>query len=265
MSKKLFISLAPVLAIAAFAIMPVAAQAVLTEPVYYSGAAGTTLVTATNKTVVSWGTLTLKTIKGGTGEVTCHNAAAGVIKNPNGTASPGEGLTQIFATFDCEKVPCQTVGLPAGFEPSVLGEKLPWAAKQESVGVHESKSLTTGVKVAIGCDTIEKSPTNGGPGPAGADTIEAKPNAPGSGEGLKSNFFALVKDFGSNKPRNTANARSLTLGPPGLTFGPGTGELEQEPAGSGITGQTEGSLKVIGYANQEIITVCDENPATACP
>jgi len=231
MSKKLFIGLAPVLAIVAFAMMPVVAQA--EEPHYFQNGV---LQTATNRTVIAWGTLTLKTNKGGTGELTCHNSVAGTIKNPEGGGA-GEGSTQVFATYDCEKIPCATFGLG---EPQVKAEKLPWPSKEESIGVHEARSTSTGVKVAIGCE-----------------------EAPGTEK-----FIPLVKDFGSNKPQNF-NGGGKASNPGFVQFATGSGELEQEPAGSGITGGTEGKLKALGYANQEVIGVCDvkstEGAPSICP
>jgi hypothetical protein len=96
-------------------------------------------------TVILWGTVTLKTVLGGSGEVTCHTVGAGTVENPPGGGA-GAGLTQVFATFDCEQAGMCT----SGETVAVVAESLPWqSALEAEPSVIRDK--TTGVKEKIGC------------------------------------------------------------------------------------------------------------------
>src|SRR5438128_10478375 len=93
------------LALAAFVVMPATSMA--TTPHYTSNGPN---IGAEPVTTTAWGTITLKGTKGGTpgSFITCHNSAAGTAANPGGGVPatdkvPGSGLTQVFATFDCEQ------------------------------------------------------------------------------------------------------------------------------------------------------------------
>lgn len=138
MSKKLFISLAPLLAIAAFAVTPMEAQAA-----HYT--VGGVTAGSEPTTVIGWGTLTLTTVVGGTGNITCHNASAGTIDN---VAGVGHGSTQVFATYDCESTTC-----PA--ENAATAEALPWPSVLTEAKVGTIRSETTKVKVKITCKAGE--------------------------------------------------------------------------------------------------------------
>src|SRR5438552_19079191 len=120
--KKTFLrSLAPVLVIAAFAAVPLAAQA---APHYYTNGAKVKEGEASQKGSIAWGNITLVGTKGNIlgGHITCHNAAAGTLFNPTGGGA-GEGLVTQFAPFACEQekiCPTGTNGV------EVKSENLPW-------------------------------------------------------------------------------------------------------------------------------------------
>jgi alpha-tubulin suppressor-like RCC1 family protein len=98
--------------------------------------------------LISWGTLTLRTVAGGSGEVTCHSAEAGTVANPAG-AGAGVGSTQVLATFDCESTTCPYTSV-------VTAESLPWPSVLEYEG-SVIRVKTTGVKLKIDCQKEGKS------------------------------------------------------------------------------------------------------------
>src|ERR1700730_3180610 len=57
------------------------------------------------RTVLSWGTLMLKTAGGGAGEVVCHTAGVGTVANPAGKG-PGVGATELLPSLRCESTTC---------------------------------------------------------------------------------------------------------------------------------------------------------------
>jgi hypothetical protein len=224
MKKKFLMSLAPLLAITALAVVP-AAQA---APHYWVNGAKLKEGVANTKTSIAWGTITLKGTKGGTpgNKITCHNAAAGTAFNPELEAA-GEGLTQVFATFDCEQefvCPAKTTGV------AVTAEKLPWTNKLTEEVVGTIRQETNGVKVQIEC-------------------FEG---------GIKIASIPFV--IGATEKGQRPNSKSGTsaLHPGFLEFDSGSGELEVEGSAGTITGKTEGVVKVLGYNAQELIVT--KNP-----
>jgi hypothetical protein len=190
------IGLAVLSAAAALAIVPVAAQAV-TEPHYFQNGV---LQTATPRLIVEWGPLTAKAAKS-PGETTCHISAAGTVFNPTGGGT-GQGSTQVFAFYDCEKVPCSALGLG---EPQVKAERLPWLSQLESIGIHEARADITGIKFAIGCE-----------------------EAPGT-----ERFVPLVKLFGTGKPQTSNGAvRRRIRGSSNLVIHPASGNRNRLDQGS---------------------------------
>jgi hypothetical protein len=120
MSKKLLLSVAPLLVTVAFAAMPAVSQA---TPQFYKN--GTVIPAGQSVPTISWGTLNLAA--GGT-TVTCQNAALADILNVSGA---GKGETTNFATANCslstgECKPSQ------GLEVVVTAEELPWGLELES-------------------------------------------------------------------------------------------------------------------------------------
>jgi hypothetical protein len=226
MRKKFLIGFAPLLAIAALAMTPVAAQAV---PHYYVNGAIVKAGTAFTKTSIAWGNITLKGTKGNItgGHITCHNAAAGTLFNPTGGGA-GEGLTSQFAPFACEQeliCPTKTTGV------AVKPEVLPWKNLLTEEVVGTIRQETNGVKVDIICSE-------------GAVVIAE----------LK---FVIPAAEKGQRPHAVEGTEALHPGL--LEFDtPGSGELELEGSLDGVAGRTEGAVKILGYNAQELIA--SKNP-----
>jgi hypothetical protein len=225
MSKKLLAGFASVLAVAAFAVLPVAAQAV---PHYYVNGAKLKEGTAFAKTSVLWGTITLKGTQGNpVGHVTCHTAAAGTLFNPTGGGA-GEGLTQQYAPFACEQeliCPTKTTS------EALVAENLPWANVLTEEVAGTIRQETTGVKldlvcregtVIIGEPRFAVAPAERGPRPKAVEGTEA--------------LHPGIREFDT----------------------PGSGELELEGSSNGVHVRFEGAVKLLGYNAQELIAV--KNP-----
>jgi hypothetical protein len=140
MKAKLFASLAPLLAIAAFAVVPAAAQA---EPHWYKKLAliGTAPVTTTTS-----GTLTLNAL-GST--IVCKLSDAEEIWNPTG--GPGVDLVTSFVLSPCKNKVASPV-CPKG-SITVKAEALPWPSRLVSTPPPSSviRDEIVGVKLLVGC------------------------------------------------------------------------------------------------------------------
>ncbi len=112
MNKKLFVSLVPLLAIAAFAVMPAAAQA---EPHWYIH--GKLVGPAPGKRTTFKGPITFQV---GTTIITCDLRTKLQVWNPMGGGA-GEDDTDEFTLKKCESAP---VLCPKQIE--VIGNGLPW-------------------------------------------------------------------------------------------------------------------------------------------
>jgi len=225
MKRKFAVGLAPVLAIAAFMVVPMAAQAV---PHYWVNGAVLPAGTAKTKVSIAWGNITLKGTKGNItgGHVTCHNAAAGTLFNPTGGGA-GEGLVTQFAPFSCEQeliCPTKTTGV------KVLAEKLPWTNLLTEEVAGTIRQETKGIKVDIVCSE-------------GAVVIAE----------LK---FVIPAAEKGQRPKGVEGTEALHPGQ--LEFGEGSGELELEGSLDGVAGITEGAVKTLGYNAQELIAL--KNP-----
>jgi hypothetical protein len=230
MFKKLFIGLAPLLAVAAFAVMPVAAQA---TGHYYSN--GLKIAEGSKKTVSEWGTLTLAGVKGGTlpNHITCHTAAGGTLENPVGGGA-GVGSTEVFVAYQCES---ENI-CPAGTVAKVTAEKIAngvgWPNVLSEPEAEKWRTESSKVKLDIGCfNSVELEKREGGEhfveiGGYGTETELQRPE--------------------THKGTNAAH-------PGGVIFGAGSGELEIEGGGGTFTSKTEGEVKTLGYLNQELINV----------
>jgi hypothetical protein len=221
MKRKSLMSLAGLLAVAAL-VVPAAAQAV---PHYYSNGS---INNAEPRTAIAWGTITLALTKPpslvGT-TITCHNAAAGTQLNPTGGAA-GEGLTEVFTTFQCES----ELNCLAGESTHVDAENLPWTNKLTEEVVGTIRQETTKVKVKIFCEK-EKVVS-------------------------KSNNFVIGATEKGQRPKTVHGTSALHPGI--LEFGAGSGELEVEGSGNTVSGKTEGEVKTLGYLEQELLNV--KNP-----
>jgi len=201
MNRKFLVSLASLLVISAFAVMPMAAQA---EPHYYKNA---TLIKEGEKVqVLGWGKLTLTSAAG---TVTCDNAATGFVEN---VATEGKGATQTFATYNCSTAACP---LETRAEPY----KLPWLSTLFLEG-ETTRSRSVGVEVIIGCWFGPPS------GPGNVSTSER--NTPAA---------ELLPFAGESTPKS-ANGKTATK-PSHVQFGAGSGELINGKVGGGkTTGET---------------------------
>ena len=140
MPHKRLAGLPPVLAAAAFALMPVGAQA---SPHYYANGAKIKEGEANKKTFIAWGNITLIPTEGSIlgGHMTCHNVWAGTLFNPTGGGA-GEGQVQQYAPYQCE----QTLICPAKTtEVTIKPEHLPWPnlLTEEVAGVFRQETGPT--------------------------------------------------------------------------------------------------------------------------
>lgn len=246
MSKKLYIGLAPLLAIAAFAMTPAAAQALV--PHWYVN--GNKLAEGEVVPVIAWGQLTLESEPAGSAAPTvCENAAGGTIVNPVGGGA-GKGQTTRFSTWNCADTECPA-GVVDGFEKEfeVISppQDLPWPS--ELIGTSPKFKLNSEkVVVELGCvlhGLTKEAAGEGGP-------TEATGTA---GENEQKALAPFVKCETTATHLQDPEAKN------GSNAGPAQSTLIfNQPAGSGlicagtITGRTSEQLKTMGYDNSELIT-----------
>jgi hypothetical protein len=160
MSKKLLMSVAPLLATVAFVVMPAVAQA--HEPVYWvNGAKLPRLGPEEGKPVpyVSWGTLTLSNSLNPAHPVTCENAVGGSVWNPEGAESPGEEVTNGWTAYNCKQEECDNQGgklqvlMENEATPGLIaGVGLEWKGKLNGNTSNTTIKLkSTNVKVFVSC------------------------------------------------------------------------------------------------------------------
>jgi hypothetical protein len=189
-------------------------------PHYYVNGAKLKEGSASAKTAIAWGTITLTGTKGNVlgGHLTCHTAAAGTLENPTGGGA-GEGLIQQYAPFACE----QELVCPTGTtRVTLVAENLPWhdQLKEEVAGTIRRE--TTGLKVDIVCV-------------AG------------------SNIVAELKFEGGTSGKAVEGTGALH---PGIfEFDAASGELDLQGPPEITKFKPEGALKVLGYNAQELISV----------
>jgi phosphodiesterase/alkaline phosphatase D-like protein len=186
-------------------------------PHYYSNGV---LVGSEPLTVVGWGTLALKIVAGGSGEVACHTVQAGTVDNP-ASGLGGVGSTQVFAAFECEHngvcPPATTVALTA--------EALPWPTALVEAEGGPIRAQTTGAKIKIDCQKE------------------------GTSEGSETFVGAVQPSF---------HHGTSALHPAFLEFAAGSGVLEKEGSKGGVQAKIEGEVRMLGYDEQELINV--KNP-----
>lgn len=231
MKKKFLISLAPLAVIAAFAVAPVGAQAACTAPacphVYINGAKAPE---ATIEREIAWGTLHLK--NGVLGEVTCRNIFAGFAENPTGGGA-SIGKVQAFFPYECESQSCLNLG---GKGIAVTAGKMPWIAEANEPVAGQPRQKT-GFK---GSEKEKKPP------PSEPGYVEFNVNC----EGVTAPTF-----FGESDPLIQNNGKSIGASPGELKFTPGEAnepELESEAVKGGTT---EGKVKTMGFATQQLLAV----------
>ena len=270
MSKKLLIGLAPLLVTAAFAVMPVAAQAAAGSPHFYTAETAASIIKEGKKVpVVSFGTLTLKNVKNGTGaSVTCHNVIGAIDENPKAAEGektghegpPGTDVTEAFDPYECSSAACTSaaVGDPLeGTYISVLAEPTPFKSPAEPGGNAQNldwQAVLTNDTTATSQPRIRNK------------TLYAKVNvichvAIGEKETGELEFENLPEiSEGSNQPWTGtlhkfpgASYGFLEFDGPSASTGEGSGELHGPPGEETRTGKTEGTLFTAPYSETGII------------
>jgi hypothetical protein len=233
MFKKLFIGLAPPLAVAAFAVMPVAAQA---TGHYYSN--GLKLAEGSKKTVIEWGTLTLAGVNGDLqgheGRLTCHTAAGGTVENPVGGGA-GVGATEVYVAYQCESEKTCVAGTVARPTAENIANGVGWPNALTEPEPEKWRTESSKVRVRIACYAVTEPET----GTGGEDYVE-------------------IGGYGTETPgqglRPETHKGTGAGHPGGVVFGTGSGEVQSETKPT-ETGRYEGELKTLGYLNQELINV----------
>jgi hypothetical protein len=135
MHRKLLASLAPLLAIAAFAVMPAAAQAV---PHWYKS--GVLLKEGQRVQTITWGTVSIITA---VGNFICKKSNAEDIENPIG-GGPGVDRMVLFDLYECVAPGCP-------LETRVEAFKLPWLTELTIGSGGEILHKIKGIKLVLGC------------------------------------------------------------------------------------------------------------------
>jgi hypothetical protein len=245
MSKKLLISLGPLFATVAFAAMPAVAQADHYE-------VSKEAAPVERVPYISWGKLALTNTEGGT-PVECENAVGGWVEK-GGENEETTGWTAYNCTdVECENAPVEPLVPHIGviFEnenaPETNPVQLHWPGKLETQGTNV-RLKSENVQVFVHCNVLSAPPKEEeeteGPLTGLYKHVGVEWNLPGS-----VTCWAGPIHGGTSKPK-TVN-QELPI-PGKLTFTGGNGgELECSNAGKGIT---TGSLKTLGFNNQEEIS-----------
>jgi len=278
MSKKLCISLAPLVAIAAFVVMPAVAQAAI--PHYYVN--GESLAAGDKRPVLAWGTLTLTPLAPSKQLPTsCENSAGSKVENPGGPGGPaGKGKTEDFSSWNCTNAACppSEIEFPPGSSkkiakefivfpgPTVIPAKTGGYAKESQPWPNELiesasspskiRLKAEGVVVVLACiggHTVETG------GPLGGDTDKDAPQFLAE----PTVCFTIPGATSAAKQEPIANNGTQIGGPvtAEVVFDePAAGTLEckgpKGPTESEVItykGGTSGPLKVMGYNEQELI------------
>ena len=239
MRNSLLMGLAPVLVIAAFAVMPVAARA---EPHYYES--GTLIAEVEKVPIVEWGTLNFHPFPDVAPLTTCESTMGGYVSNG---AEVGIGATSEFVTYNCVNANCPpgkvTIeGRDYEKEFTVDAQGLPWPntlIEEEGIRV-----LSTNVELAIGC--VAHGLSNTSP-PGGTE-----PGKPGAQE----QFYMAPPTVCVTTPERqqkpvSVPGRNTTITSK-VQYDQFAGGLSC--AGGAVEGKTAGSLKVMGYRESELIT-----------
>jgi hypothetical protein len=262
MSKKLVISLASVVAVVAFMVTPMAAQA---TPHYFENEEG--IAAGLKVHVLAWGSLTLTPEGIALAPTTCENAVGGFVENPEGPAgaAAGAGATEDFASWNCANGACppgeieyppgsskkaekEFIVFPGGKE--YAKQSLPWPSKLTGAAA-PFRSETTGVIVDLAC--VASHVSEQGP-PFGGDTDHDTPAF------LATPTVCVTEPGKAKQEPQTKNGTQIG-GPLTSTvvFDPGAGKLscvtEVEKKPVAFKGNTEGQLKAFTYEGQNIVKV----------
>jgi hypothetical protein len=253
MSKKLLTSIAPLLALAAVAVMPVAAQAV--TPHWYKS--GAKLEAGTSEPIVTFGGEVNLSQTSSVGEINCRQVGGGSVENPVGGGA-GIGRTDSVEFFECKSPQCE----------AAIREK--FGVEGRGTATTQNNPAATQEPSAVGWnDELEESTV------AGVSSVREKigepfstfktPSPPGMIRATIQCQVASTKTpvleavfEGELKPEigvaKTANLNGNSAGVPSqfkFNFAT-TGTLHSKEAGEG---SAHGNLKYLGYFHQEVITV----------
>jgi hypothetical protein len=179
MFKELFSGLAPLLAVAAFAVIPVAAQA---TGHYYSN--GLKIAEGSKKTVIEWGTITLAGgiesapcgARNTAWHLTCHTAATGTVENPVGGLR-GVGATEAYAAYQCESENAVPTGTVARLMPEKIENGVGWPTAVIEPEPGKWRVEGSKVKVRIACAPVDGTRNNSRLGTLRRDRWIRKRNA----------------------------------------------------------------------------------------
>jgi len=166
MRRKLLVSLAPLVAVVAFVVVPAAAQAV--GPHYYTS--GTRLEEGKKQPIISYGHLSL-TAEGATIPTECENAVGGYIENPVG-GGPGKQVTESFTSYNCHNTECEAnpgghIGVIFENENKPgLRLQINWPAELTEAKLGTIRLQSSNVAVYVHCQFAYTAPTEkpgGGP------------------------------------------------------------------------------------------------------
>jgi len=247
MSKKLSFSLVPLVAIVAFAITPVAAQASIH---WYKN----NVIQAQAKPipVVSYGGAVNLSQKSAIGEINCRGAGGGTIENPTGGGS-GVGKTNESTFFECknnepEEGACGKArkenGIPLALFAVTNAAQFGW----NNLLVEGTPNRTKVGEPFSG--TFHKYPgrgVEGEPEPSPTNEIMALVSCE-TPPGFVPHIVGLAATFEGELDPEVVNGNPTLAKFTGAT----SGALHSELAGEGTN---EGSVKLVGYTNQENITV----------
>jgi hypothetical protein len=266
MSKKLFIGLAPLMCIAAFAVMPTVSQG---AEFYKNSFPGGKLAEGEKLPIISWGTLTLTAnLPSKAAPSSCENSAGGFAENSGGK---GIGATDNFASWNCTNAGCppgevelptkekvekafivvpgpEIKGVDTPGTATYVGGSLPWPTELTEPEAGKVRTESKAVVVVLGCIAAKT---------AGKEVLGGKPNEP---QFLAQPTVCFTTEANKQEPLDT---NGLNFGPSQskLTFDSKSGHLlckgptEPEKPGEEIVfeGNTSGSLKAMGYKNSEVI------------
>jgi hypothetical protein len=253
MSRKLLISIVSLLAIAAFAVMPLGAQAVTQH--WYR--AGSKLPEATSVPIVTFGGKVNLSQTSAVGETNCKESGGGTVENPTGGGA-GVGRTDAAFFYECKSEKCEqevkakfgtegrgtatTANTPASDSERAFPGWFNQLEESEVAGVFS-------VREKIG-EPFESFKTPSPPGMIRA-TLTCEIAA--------SKTPVLVVEFeGELKPEvglsksGTLNGTKPTSPSRARFNAASTGALHSEVAGEGTN---VGEVKYLGYNEQEVITV----------
>jgi hypothetical protein len=254
MLKKLLIGLASLLAIAAFAVMPVAAQAEIQH--WYRG--GANLAEGTTIPIVMFGGKINLSQNNAVGEVNCRTVAGGTIENPVDSGLASVGPTRSTSTNARHRRAKQKSSKPPEWKGGVKSRSRTTRRRRKNrrspVGATystkaKSQALASSVREKIG-EPFETFKT---PSPPGMIRETYSCEVAATKQVIESFIVEgeLKPEIGLAKSGNLNG--SAAAKPSVIKFeGAWTGALHSAVAGENTA---KGSLKYLGYFEQELITV----------